>query len=384
MSKQRIRYYTADKRNGRGFWQPTPIMRLQGFCSVPCGPDGPDAWAIAEMWNSRWDAVRRGEAPSPAQASSADLSTDQIEALTIYPRRSVGRAFQEFRQTEEWKRKTPRTRGDWERCWKRIKPVFGDCDPRTVTLAAISAWRQAIEETVSLREAHRCVKIWPALWKVMGALKYCDRDADPSLGVRNTAAKGRSETWTEGEAARIFKGAWRGGYYGLATLVATAWDTQLSPGDTRALRASQLAKDASGSAFFADRAKTGTPVGGALSGRALRAMYDYFEKLGVELHGDAYIFRTRSGARLTARTPWAMTFVTFALRSLGNATSAPSPTSVEVECTKPSPARRRPPPWHTLWATRSAPLTRCSPPIARSISRPFAASWTLAVEAGLS
>ena len=43
------------------------------------------------------------------------------------------------------------------------------------------------------------------MWKVSAALGYCVRDADPSLGVRNSAAKGRSETWTEGEAVRLYK-----------------------------------------------------------------------------------------------------------------------------------------------------------------------------------
>ena len=52
----------------------------------------------------------------------------------------------------------------------------------------------------------------------MAALGYCVRDADPSLGVRNTAAKGRSATWAEGEAVRMFKGAWRLKYYGLAAV----------------------------------------------------------------------------------------------------------------------------------------------------------------------
>src|SRR6185312_15495956 len=132
-------------------------------------------------------------------------------------------------------RKAPRTREEWWRVWKWIKPVFADCDPRTVTFAEISAWRQMIEDKVSLREAHRCLKIWRALWKVMAALGYCVRDADPSLGVRNRAAKGRSQTWAEGEAVRMFKGAWRLKYYGLGALIAVVGDTQLSPGDARTL-----------------------------------------------------------------------------------------------------------------------------------------------------
>jgi hypothetical protein len=42
----KIPYYTV-RRNGRGFWEPKPLMRALGFSSVPCGMDGPDARAIA-------------------------------------------------------------------------------------------------------------------------------------------------------------------------------------------------------------------------------------------------------------------------------------------------------------------------------------------------
>jgi hypothetical protein len=81
-----------------------------------------------------------------------------------------------------------------------------------------------------------------------------------------------------------------------------AWATQMSPGDVGTLRASQLAKDPSGAMFFAARGKTGTPVGGALSDRALAALESYIAKLGVELHGEAYIFRNRSGAPYSSDT----------------------------------------------------------------------------------
>jgi hypothetical protein len=60
VAEVKIPYYTV-RRNGRGFWEPKPHMRALGFFNVPCGPDGPDAWAIAEEWNRRWLAVRRGE-----------------------------------------------------------------------------------------------------------------------------------------------------------------------------------------------------------------------------------------------------------------------------------------------------------------------------------
>jgi hypothetical protein len=277
-------------------------MRALGFYSVPCGPDGPDAWGIAEEWNRRWQAVRRGEAPSPAIAAYENLSPQRSEELTIYPPRTVGEAFRRYRRTNEWASKAPRTREDWWRSWKQIKPVFGDVDPKTITLEDISAWRKAIEETVSLREAHRCLKIWRAMWKVAAAFGYCVRDADPSLGVRNRAAPGRSATWTEGEVARLFKQAWRSGYHGLAAVIAVAWSTQMSPGDVRALRASQLARNASGAVFFTFREKTDTPIGGALSDRALAALEAYIAKLGIELHGEAYLFRNRSGAPYSSDT----------------------------------------------------------------------------------
>ncbi len=293
-----IRHYRV-KRNSRAFWEPTKAMKRCGFMSVPLGPDGPAAVALAEEWNARWDRTRRGEAPSLPLLAADNLSPDQAEELTIYPPRSLGESFRRYRRTEEWSQKAPRTREDWWRAWRRIRPVFGDCDPRTVTLENVSAWRKAIEDTVSLREAHRAVKIWRALWKVSAALQYCERGADPSLGIRNRAAQGRSDTWSEGEAVRLFKGAWRDGYSGLAAIIAVSWSTQLSPGDVRALRASQLARAAGGEAFFTERGKTGKPVGGVLSNRALAAMQGYLAKLGVELHGDAYIFRNRSGDAYT-------------------------------------------------------------------------------------
>jgi integrase len=236
-------------------------------------------------------------------AIADNLSPERSEELTVYPARSFGEAFSRYRRTNEWGSKAPRTREDWWRCWKRIKPVFGDCDPRSVTLDNVSAWRKAIEDTISLREAHRCVKIWRALWKVAAAFGYCVRDADPSLGVRNRAAPGRNLQWSEGEVVRVAKRAWRMGYYGLAAVIAVAWDTQLSPGDVRVLRASQLmVATGAGQTFFTERGKTGKPVGGIVSLRSIAVLTAYLAKLGIELHGDAYIFRNRSGAPYSSDT----------------------------------------------------------------------------------
>jgi hypothetical protein len=83
----------------------------------------------------------------------------------------LGDAFRRYRTTTQWTEgKKPRTPEDWWRAWRQIKPVFGDCDPRTATLEDIDAWRSKIEQKISLREARRCVKIWRALWRVAAAL----------------------------------------------------------------------------------------------------------------------------------------------------------------------------------------------------------------------
>jgi hypothetical protein len=250
VSKANIKYYTV-RRNGRGFWEPKPHMRALGFYNVPCGEDGPDAWAIAEQWNERWRATKERKAPSPAAVAAQKLSLEQSEALTVYPPRSFGAAFKTYRTTKAWgEDKQPRTREDWWRGWKYIKPVFGDVDPRTVKLEHIDRFRATVERQVSLREAHRVIKIWRALWKVAAAQGYCIKDHDPSMAIRNKAAPGRNRQWREGEVVRAAKRAWRMGYYGLAAVIAVAWDTQLSPGDVRALRASQLARGVAGEAFF--------------------------------------------------------------------------------------------------------------------------------------
>ena len=150
---------------------------------------------------------------------------------------------------------------------------------------------------MSLGEAHRALKIWRALWQAMAGLKYCNKDEDRSFGVRNSAPAGRSQTWTEGEAVRLVKRAWRMGYRGLASALAVMWDTHLSPGDVRALTGSQRDRDGQQRAFFSERGKTGTPVGGVLSKRAAFVLDGYLAALGVDLHNNAPIFRNRSGDR---------------------------------------------------------------------------------------
>jgi hypothetical protein len=96
------------RRNGRGFWEPTSKMRALGFQSIPCGRDGPEAWATAREWNERWQRVRRGEDPAPARLlEEVNLSPERGEELTVYPIGSLGEAYRRYRRTPEWARKAP-------------------------------------------------------------------------------------------------------------------------------------------------------------------------------------------------------------------------------------------------------------------------------------
>lgn len=255
-------------------------MREFGFKSVACGPDGPDAWRLAQEQNRAWLAVKKSSVQSSERAAL---------------RGSLDEAFRRYRATPEWELKAERTREDWMRAWKHIQPIFGDCAPSTVTLDLMSRFRAKVERDVSTREAHRCIKIWRALWRVAAAQGYCQRDADPSLGVRNVEPERRQTLWTYQEARALVKAAWRAGYLGLAAIIAAAWDSSLSPVDLRGLTPAQRVTDEGGVAFILSRAKTGRGAVGTLSRPAARVLDAYIASLGFDLTPTALIFRNRSG-----------------------------------------------------------------------------------------
>jgi hypothetical protein len=188
--------------------QLTVTHPTQGAKCVACGPDGPEAWANAHQALEAWRSRNKGGAPLRLSA----------------PVGTLARAFEEYRATPEWADKSPGTREEWVRCWARINPAFGTCRPSAVTLADFSKFRKKIENNVSLREAHRCIKIWRALWKVAAALKYCQLHGDPSVGVTNHEAKPRQAFWEHREVIRLVKTAWRAGYRGLVAVMAVTWE----------------------------------------------------------------------------------------------------------------------------------------------------------------
>ena len=174
-------------------------MQSAGFSIVACGEDGPAAGDLAEKWNARWDAHRASK--------STGMSSP---APRVYPFGSLGEAFHRFKATKTWEQKKPRTREDWERGWKYIEPSFGDVLPRIVTLKHVDTWYATQLEKIGVREAHRAMKIWRALWRIAGAMKYCDRDGDPSLGIRRKTPAPRNAICSKGKrcGSSSAPGAW--------------------------------------------------------------------------------------------------------------------------------------------------------------------------------
>jgi hypothetical protein len=272
-------------------------MRLRGFHLVPLGQDGPAAWTLAEEWNRKWQGVRRGEAPPLTDLSK--LSADEAEAARRYPHGSIGHAFQRYIRTPEWSGRELSTRNKiWWPAWFRIRDMWADVAPDTITFEMISRWRTMLEKKHGRGVAHKTIRVWRAFWKIMQAMKVA-RAADPSLGVRNLAPSPRWQRWSEGEAVRLVKTAWRQGYHGLACIIAVSWDTQFSPVDVRTLadRHRAVIDDCLVFDRQADgRKKTGRAAIGTVSRRTERLVCAYLSRLGTALLPDAVLFRTRSGA----------------------------------------------------------------------------------------
>lgn len=319
MGSVEIRYYVTRQHDGRpkwGYWAPClarrsaktgkiepTLMAKLGFALVDCGEDGPRAWSIAESWNKKWDTAYADH--------KAGKSVQKLGAIRrVYPPNSLGEAYEKYRATGAFKGKKPGTQAGWERGWRQIEPVFGDVDPTTIGLEDVDLWYngdaegeiQGLLDTIGVSEAYQAMKIWRALWKVAGTInrpaggKYCDQNEDPSLGIRRKTPTPRSATWREGEAVRLVKRAWRMEKYGLACIMAVAWDSMMSPVDNRTLTPAQLRGDAVGPFFELARAKTGKAAIATLSTRTQRLIQAYRAIVPYEVFDTTPMFLTGGAA----------------------------------------------------------------------------------------
>lgn len=280
MAKIKLKHYVI-RKGKHGYWLPTPTMVAAGFAPISCGHDGPEAWRIAQDWEDRWQAHRRGELPG---------------TRPVYPLNSVGEAFERYRKTDSWAQLAPRTREDWERGWTWIEPWFALYQPANVDFELLDEWYHKLLRVNGVDRAYRAMKTWRSLYRVMAGMRLCPAGQDPSRGIRRKNPTPRHQTWTEGEVVRLVKGAWRAGYRGLACIMAVAWDTSFSPVDVRTLTQAQAVDTANGWGFAVNRAKTREAAFGTLSRRTQRLITAYVDSLGVILMDDAPIFRSRGHA----------------------------------------------------------------------------------------
>ncbi len=101
------------------------------------------------------------------------LSREEAEAaVRRYPRGSVGVAFQALLRTDEWSARALSNRTKvWWPTWFRIRAMWGDVDPNTITYKMMFAWRKIIEDNHGLDVAHKTLKIWRVLWTIMRGMK---------------------------------------------------------------------------------------------------------------------------------------------------------------------------------------------------------------------
>jgi hypothetical protein len=295
MGDDRIRYLVFV--NGRWRWRPTKTMRSKGFRIRTLGPgvvvNGvrlPTAAEKAEAvrLNDEWDQTRRCPAVDPVpKYQPGSLGHCYQRALAIRAKARHDKGLPPLTKEQE-------SRDDWRRAWIHVE-WLADCDPNTVTPEILQQIRGDVASEVSQGEAHRVIKVWRALWKKMRAMKAAIGE-DPSLTFANSAPDPRQGVWQHQDALRLVQRAWRQGYYGLAAVIAVAWDTMLSPIDVRQLTAGQRVRDDQGALFFVDRAKTGRAAAGTLSRWSSATLDAYLGKISVVPVGDAPLFRNRSGA----------------------------------------------------------------------------------------
>ena len=286
--KDKPRYFVKIK--GCYYWRPTPRMKRVGFQDRALGKNELHAKQEAIRLSAEWDRHRFGESLQPN--------------IMIYPPGSLGHAYSRAIALREAERKAKgitwtreqKARDDWPRAWRWIGPAFGDFDPLAVVSEDLLALRAKVAERVSESEAFRVIKVWRALWAKLTPLGHTvPPGSDPALAFSNSAPAPRQQVWPQRDVLRLVQRAWREGYYGLAALLAVAWDTMLSPVDVRSLTVAQRGHDGQGSLFALARAKTGRAAAGTLTRWSEAILDAYLTELGVELHAATPIFWTRGG-----------------------------------------------------------------------------------------
>jgi hypothetical protein len=251
-------------------------MKARGFRVLPLGPDGPEAWEKAEKLNAQWDAERKGQA-----------------AKRTWPDGTLGWLFDQYRKTNEWARKKPRTREEWDLAWKVIEPVFADIPVASIDYPTCDAFYAELDRSFSLHKKHRVFKILRALLEIGIAFKLIKEN--PTHRIANSAPAGRKEIWYEPEVKALIAKAKELGYRGLALAIAIAYDTQMQPVDVRQLTLAMKRRDENGVWFETKRGKTERDVYATLSKETEEHLNCYLAELPFAVPDDQPFIRNRSG-----------------------------------------------------------------------------------------
>lgn len=288
MTTVRLRY-TVRKR-GKLFWQPTPEMRALGFEPKPLGEDGPEAQAEALKLAQAWDRAR-----------------ETRSEVTTYPAGSFGAFWDRLRgsrahPSEWWRKKSLRTREDYERAWAYIdtwrpkpgKPTLSAMLVNHITTETCEQFYAHLATTYSPRER----------WRAFKGLKILLGDAvvrlrlgydSPAGKIENPQPAGRAAMWLGAEVEDMAAGAAIAGFEGLSLGISLAWESMWSPVDVRTIRPSQLKHDGKGWYAEGDRAKTGRATFAALSDDLGEALADYLKRQERAEGDNTPILRQRDG-----------------------------------------------------------------------------------------
>lgn len=253
MTTVRLRY-TVKKRDLL-FWSPTPEMRARGFLPKPLGKDGPEAHAEALRLYEAWLKVK-GETARP----------------TKYPPGTLGAFWDRFRTTKTWAKKSPRTREDYYRAWKRIDVWAPEPDKPTLSRTVINkistedceAFSDWLDATYSANERYRVIKGLKVLLKD-APVRLQLSTPSPAANLANPLPTGRSQIWLGAEIEHKAAVALTEGYEAMSLAIRTAWETLFSPIDVMTLQIPSIKRDASGFYVQRDRTKTGKEAFASLS-----------------------------------------------------------------------------------------------------------------------
>lgn len=207
------------------YYQATPAMRAAGIESESLPADPVEAARRAEFLNRCWDelrAARRAGRQATPPAGSFDWLVWRLK------------------QSQEWHDKSERTREEVGRALAELQPVFGQASLEAITPARVAAFYRRLRLNASLHKSALVMK-WFRYLLNFGLRLHPDLvPANPTYAVRISQPRPRRQVWSEAQVAKAIKQAWRRRWYGVALVIAIAYDTGLRPQDIRALTPAQF------------------------------------------------------------------------------------------------------------------------------------------------